>query len=431
MVAVIDAAPWGTTVAAAATAKIIDAAQTAGDVAEVSAAVESVLLADLPDALEPVLRALDAKAARDADVARLMTAVPALVRAIRYGDVRGTGTGALAAVVAALTARVCAGLPAAVSGLADDAAAGLRGALDGMHAALSLHAQDERGRETRDRWLAALGVLASRPDVHGLLVGRAVRLLTDAGVLPRAESARRFAAHLSIGVPAASKAAWADGFLSGSGLLLVHDRDLLSILDDWLASLADPDFTWRAATAAPDVRRVRGRGTGQHRAGGPAADRRCAGPGQRARSRSTKPGPRARCAPWPPSWRCPVNGTGAGRVAEDERLRRWRLLLGGPAGPGLGARLGQADQAIDGALAALYDAEPGPGRASAGQASLARGRPGWAPRLRRWPAGWATSAPTSRPPWCRSCSGTRSTGSTCGSCCSNRNCSSRSSRMCT
>ena len=55
--------------------------------------------------------------------------------------------------------------------------------------------------------------------------------------------ARRFAAHLSIGVPAASKAAWADGFLSGSGLLLVHDRDLLSILDDWLASLADQDFT--------------------------------------------------------------------------------------------------------------------------------------------------------------------------------------------
>ncbi len=112
-----------------------------------------------------------------------------------------------------------------------------------MQAALSLHAQHERGRDTRDRWLAALGLLAVRPDVHGLLVGRAVRLLTEAGVLSRAESARRFARHLSIGVPAASKAAWADGFLSGSGLLLVHDRDLLSILDDWVAGLAGPDFT--------------------------------------------------------------------------------------------------------------------------------------------------------------------------------------------
>jgi Mg-chelatase subunit ChlD len=72
-----------------------------------------------------------------------------------------------------------------------------------------------------------------------------------------------------------------------------------------------------------------------------------------------------------------------GRVAEDERLRRWRLLLGGPAGPGLGARLGQADQAIDGALAALYDAEPGPGAGQRGP-----GQPG--PRS----AGLGASAPS-------------------------------------
>lgn len=284
VVAVIDAAPWGTTVGAAATAKIIDATRTAGDVADVSAAVERVLLADLPDALDPVLRALDAKAARDADVTRLMTAVPALVRAIRYGDVRGTDTAALTTVVAALTARVCAGLPAAVSSLADDAAAGLRGALDGMQAALSLHAQDERGRETRDRWLAALGVLAGRPDVHGLLVGRAVRLLTDAGVLPRAESARRFAAHLSIGVPAASKAAWADGFLSGSGLLLVHDRDLLAILDDWLASLADQDFT----DVLPLLRRTFGGFAAPERANIGQAVRQLAG-GAPARDSAAEP----------------------------------------------------------------------------------------------------------------------------------------------
>ena len=55
-----------------------------------------------------------------------MAAVPALVRALRYGDVRGTDTGALSAVVDALIVRVCAGLPAAVGGLADDAAAALR-----------------------------------------------------------------------------------------------------------------------------------------------------------------------------------------------------------------------------------------------------------------------------------------------------------------
>jgi Mg-chelatase subunit ChlD len=46
-------------------------------------------------------------------------------------------------------------------------------------------------------------------------------------------------------------------------------------------------------------------------------------------------------------------------LPETERLRRWRLLLGSPAAPALegadGPRLSQGDQAVDAALAALYD----------------------------------------------------------------------------
>ena len=241
-VAIIDAASWGTTVAIAASAKITSTAASAQQLGAVTAAVEQVLLADLPDALAPVLRALDQRAAADSDVAHLMAAIPPLVRAVRYGDVRGTGTGALSAVIGALTARVCAGLPAAVSGLADDAAARLRAVLDRMHGALALHGRDERGRDAYDRWIGELSVLAGRRDVHGLLLGRVVRLLADAGALPMPEAARRFAARLSVGIPAAGKAAWAEGFLSGGGLLLVHDRDLLRVLDDWVASLPGQDF---------------------------------------------------------------------------------------------------------------------------------------------------------------------------------------------
>ena len=241
-VAVIDAAQWGTTVGTAASARLIDRARTATTLSAVTAAAERALLADLPDALGPALRALDDKAAADADVTHLMAALPALVRAVRYGDVRGTGSAALAAVADGLTARICAGLPAAVTSLADDAAARMRDAIDRSHAALELHAQHERGRLARDRWIAALTGLAGRRDLHGLLAGRVVRLLTDAGLLDRAEAARRFAAQLSVGVPAAGKAAWAEGFLAGGGLLLVHDRDLLAILDGWVAGLGDQDF---------------------------------------------------------------------------------------------------------------------------------------------------------------------------------------------
>jgi len=241
-VAIIDAALWGTTVAAAADAKITDQARQASDLVAVTAAVEYALLADLPGALPEVLRALDEKAALDQDVAHLMAALPALVRALRYGDVRGTDTAALAEVAQALIVRICAGLPAAVGGLADDAAAALRVRLDAVHAAVALHARSEAGRQARDRWLAVLAGLAARRDVHGLLAGRIVRLLVDSQALPREEAARRFAAHLSVGPSAADKAAWAEGFLAGSGLLLVHDRDLLGVLDGWVAALNDEEF---------------------------------------------------------------------------------------------------------------------------------------------------------------------------------------------
>jgi hypothetical protein len=276
-VEIIDAAVWGTTVESAATARIVSVASPGAPLADITRAVEQVLLADLPEALEPVLRALDASAATESDVTRLMAAVPALVRAIRYGDVRGTDTGALSAVVDALSVRVCAGLPAAVGGLADDAASALRTSLDGMHAALGLHAHGELGARARDRWMTALSALDGRRDVHGLVAGRVVRLLADGGSLSPQEAAGRFTAALSVGVQAADKAQWAEGFLSGSGLLLAHDRDLLTVLDRWVASLSAQEFL----DALPLLRRTFGEFAEPERSSIGRAARQLSGGGSR------------------------------------------------------------------------------------------------------------------------------------------------------
>jgi hypothetical protein len=287
-VEIIDAAVWGTTVESAATARIVSIASPGAPLADITRAVERVLLADLSEALEPVLRALDASAATESDVTRLMTAVPALVRAIRYGDVRGTATGALSAVVDALTVRVCAGLPAAAGGLADDAASVLRTSLDRMHAALGLHAQGPLGAEARGRWMTALSGLDGRRDVHGLVAGRVVRMLTDGGVLSPQQAAGRFAAALSVGVPPAGKAQWAEGFLSGSGLLLAHDRDLLAILDGWMASLSAQEFL----DALPLLRRTFGEFAQPERSSIGRAVRHLSGDGSHRRGVVPSPGGR-------------------------------------------------------------------------------------------------------------------------------------------
>ncbi|WP_431967737.1 DUF5682 family protein [Nocardia sp. bgisy134] len=238
-VAVIEASRWGTTLRTAAEAKILDTAQrpdrTLGDLA---GALELALLADLGGATAGLIARLESVAALDHDVTHLLAALPGLIRTLRYGDVRGTDTKALAHVADGLLVRIAAGLPGAVTGLDADAAAELRTQLDAAH--LAIHTRDDTW--ATENWLAALGKLADREDVHGALVGRAVRLLSDAGIIDDTDSGRRLSAALSVGATPASKAAWIDGFLGGRGLLLVHDRELLRRIDDWLRGLDDDQF---------------------------------------------------------------------------------------------------------------------------------------------------------------------------------------------
>ncbi|MEO7068893.1 MAG: VWA domain-containing protein [Nostocoides sp.] len=70
-------------------------------------------------------------------------------------------------------------------------------------------------------------------------------------------------------------------------------------------------------------------------------------------------------------------------IEESERLRRWRLLLGGAAEESLGSGLGGRDAAIDEALAALYDAPPG-GVAAGATNQRTGGLGGSAPRVAQW-----------------------------------------------
>ncbi|MFD5105670.1 VWA domain-containing protein [Streptomyces cinereoruber] len=71
------------------------------------------------------------------------------------------------------------------------------------------------------------------------------------------------------------------------------------------------------------------------------------------------PGPTASApAASTPSAPAPAPPTPTPPVPADERLRRWRLVLGGGDADGTGRVLTGTDAAVDGALAALYDRHP-------------------------------------------------------------------------
>ncbi|MFI0721467.1 DUF5682 family protein [Streptomyces sp. NPDC021224] len=245
-VRVAEAGIWGTTVASAAAAKAADAAAHATTLAEVTALAETCLLAGLADALPVVMRVLADRAALDTDVAHLAAALPALVRAVRYGDVRGTDAAALGEVAAGLALRICVGLPPACAGLDADGAAAMREHLDGVHRAVALLPDPA----LRDRWAAALRGLAERADrpggapggIPGLLRGAAARLLLDDGRLTPEQAARLMGLTLSPGTAPADAAGWIEGFLAGGGMLLVHDERLLALLDAWICAVPPAAF---------------------------------------------------------------------------------------------------------------------------------------------------------------------------------------------
>ncbi|MFG3409099.1 DUF5682 family protein [Streptomyces sp. NPDC048142] len=246
-VRVAEAGVWGTTVLTAATAKAESGAVAATALAEVTALAERCLLAELPDALPVVMKALADRAALDADVGHLADALPALARSLRYGDVRSTDTAALAEVAAGLAERICVGLPPACTGLDADGAEALRRQVEAVHGAIGLLlAGTDPAEGLRERWDAVLHKLAARDTVAGIIRGRATRLLLDEGRLAEDEAARLMGLALSPGTPPADAAAWIEGFVggaSGGGMLLVHDERLLGLVDAWLTGVPADMFT--------------------------------------------------------------------------------------------------------------------------------------------------------------------------------------------
>ena len=233
--------------------------------------------------------ALGELAAKAPDVAELMDALGPLAGALRYGDVRGTDAASLRVVFDELVVRVVAGLRRAAEGLDDDAARAMIERMSAVQAALAVVDHPARHRELPP----VLEQLAGGRRVHGLVQGRATRLLHDAGRWSPAEVEARLGRALTPGTPAADGAAFVEGFLAGSGTVLLHDSQLLAAVDTWIASLRPDAFEAVVALLRrtfgafePAERRQLGGAAGHRprRAGGPDGRR------HRRGARARRPG---------------------------------------------------------------------------------------------------------------------------------------------
>ena len=239
VVRLLEAGMWGNTIHDAASARARDTASRATELPKLTTLLDAVILAALPEAVSEIMSRVREHAALASDVAHLMEALPPLANIQRYGNVRQTDTTMVAEVTDGLIARICIGLPLACAALNDEAAAQMFQHLLNTHQAIALLQSNEQ----RDTWRATLKQLADQRNLHGLLAGRACRLLLEEDVFVAEDAAQRMSLALSTANDPAPAAAWLEGFLKGSGLLLLHDENLWNVVDGWLTQLTTDHFT--------------------------------------------------------------------------------------------------------------------------------------------------------------------------------------------
>ena len=238
LIKVIEMGVWGNTLEIAASNYIIQKAQETTIIGEVAELLEKAIPADLETAVAQLMQRIDALASVSGDISQLMQALIPLAYVSRYGNVRQTDLNLLTSLVQGLTIRISIGLPNACFGLDDEASASMFEAISEVQSALSLFPEPA----ITEPWRKALHTLLNSHHIHGLIVGRSCRLLADAKEFTEQDLAAKFSLALSSAQEPAYSAAWLEGFLKGSGMILLLDEVLWNILHSWISTLEEETF---------------------------------------------------------------------------------------------------------------------------------------------------------------------------------------------
>ena len=234
----IEANVWGATLELACDGNLRHQAQQTTHLPDLTRLVEKMLLADARHAVPVLMARMQELAASTHDAGVLLAALAPLANVLRYGNVRGTDTGSVAGVMDGLVQRACIALPVAARGINEEAAQVLLGQVIQADQAIALL----QNAQHKSAWHQALEQCV-KVQAHSLIAGRAVRILFEQDYWNEKQSAQALSLACTNPVNPISTAEWLEGFLRGSGLLLVVNDALWEVLNDWVASLSAEAFT--------------------------------------------------------------------------------------------------------------------------------------------------------------------------------------------
>jgi len=237
-VEIIERGNLGNTVEEAATTSVLNESRSANELKIISSLLERSIPAELPQAIESLIQRLNNLAAASADVLELMQIVPSLISVARYGNVRKTDADMVLSIINSIFTRICVSLPSACVAIDDDAAQQLLGLYQQVNDGINILQQTDMIAE----WQQTLQIIAGNKNTSPVIGGYSTRLLNDAKVLGGDELMQYFSYAMSQASTPITAAAWLEGFLKGSGTLLLLDENLWTVVDNWIAALGDDVF---------------------------------------------------------------------------------------------------------------------------------------------------------------------------------------------
>ena len=235
---ILDKGSWGNTVEEAAGKYVIDLSSKANSLSIVCSLLENTIPAELPAAVQTLIQQINGLAAASGDVIQLMEVIPNLVNISRYGNVRNTDSALVLDIVKGMITRICISLPAACTAIDEDAAAHLLELFMKMNNSINL--LQEEGLTTL--WQQTLSIISNGKSTAPVISGYATRLLDDHKIISGDGLVKAFYYAMSSATAPAIAAAWLEGFLKGSGTMLLLDNDLWNVVATWVEQLDEEMF---------------------------------------------------------------------------------------------------------------------------------------------------------------------------------------------
>lgn len=236
---IIEKGTWGNTAEEAASKYVIHQSAETNDLPQVCQWLEQCIPAELPTAVETLVLQINNLAATGADVLQLMQALPGLVNITRYGNVRKTDAALVNEIVNGIITRVCVSLPAACTGIDEEAALQQLDLFIKMNDAVNTLQQPT----ITQQWQQTVSTIAHNANTAPAIGGYTTRLLADYKIIEGDELVKLFYYAMSAAAAPAIAAAWLEGFLKGSGTILLVDDDLWNVVNNWVQQLDEEIFT--------------------------------------------------------------------------------------------------------------------------------------------------------------------------------------------